>query len=241
MSDERVPEDPEARFARLVSVVRHELLGPLTVIRGFAETLPVEALDGEAHEALAAIRRNANLAHLLLNRLRDADDIIRGGDVELDRSPTDVAALVRDTLNDVADTLLGEHELEFRSPHGDNIAAEVDGDRIRQVLFNLLSNAAKYSEPSTTIVVAVQDAGDSVEVAVTDQGDGIAPEDVDRAFEAFTRLSDEHGGTGLGLAIARAIARAHGGDVIAEPAPEGPGSRFILRLPTDRGRQRGWR
>ncbi|MBW3561201.1 MAG: HAMP domain-containing histidine kinase [Actinobacteria bacterium] len=232
MSDERVPEDPEARFARLVSVVRHELLGPLTVIRGFAETLPVEALDGEAREALAAIRRNANLAHLLLNRLRDADDIIRGGDVELDRSPTDVAALVRDTLNDVADTLLGEHELEFRSPHGD-VAADVDGDRIRQVLFNLLSNAAKYSEPSTTIVVAVQDAGDAVEVAVTDQGEGIAPEDVDRAFEAFTRLSDEHGGTGLGLAIARAIARAHGGDVIAEPAPEGPGSRFILRLPTD--------
>lgn len=240
MPDERVPEDPEARFARLVSVVRHELLGPLTVIRGFAETLPVEALDGETHEALAAIRRNANLAHLLLKRLRDADDIIQDGDVELDRSPTDVAALVRDTLNDVADTLLGEHELEFRSPHGD-IAAEVDGDRIRQVLFNLLSNAAKYSEPSTTIVVAVQDAGDAVEVAVTDQGEGIAPEDVDRAFEAFTRLSDEHGGTGLGLAIARAIARAHGGDVIAEPAPEGPGSRFILLLPTDRGRQRGWR
>lgn len=231
MSDEREREDPEARFARLVSVVRHELLGPLTVIRGFAETLPVEEVDGETHEALAAIRRNANLAHLLLNRLRDADDIIRGGDVELDRSPTDVAALVRDTLNDVAETLLGEHELQFRSPHED-VVAEIDGDRIRQVLFNLLSNAAKYSEPSTSIVVTVQDAGDAVEVAVTDQGEGIAPEDVDRAFEAFTRLSDNHGGTGLGLAIARAIARAHGGDVIAEPAPDGPGSRFILRLPT---------
>ena len=230
MPDERLPEDPEGRFARLVSVVRHELLGPLTVIRGFADTLPIEEMDGDAQEALAAIRRNANLAHLLLNRLRDADDIIRGGDVELDRSPTDVAELARDTLSDVADTLLGEHELEFRSSHED-VVAEVDGDRIRQVLFNLLSNAAKYSDPSTTVTVTVQRAGDAVEVAVTDQGEEIAPEDVDRAFEAFTRLSEDHGGTGLGLAIARAIARAHGGDVVAEPAPDGPGSRFILRLP----------
>lgn len=231
MPDERVREDPETRFARLVSVVRHELLGPLTVIRGFAETLPIEEVDGETQEALAAIRRNANLAHLLLNRLRDADDIIRGSDVELDRGSTDLAALVNDTLSDVADTLLSEHELEFRSSHA-HVVAEVDGGRIRQVLFNLLSNAAKYSDPSTTIVVTVQDVGDAVEVAVADQGEGIAPEDIDRAFEAFTRLSEERGGTGLGLAISRAIARAHGGDVIAEPAPDGPGSRLVLRLPS---------
>lgn len=226
-------DDPEARFARLVSVVRHELLGPLTVIRGFAETLPVEDADPETAEALSAIRRNANLAHLLLNRLRDADDIIRGTDVELERTEVDLGALVYDTVSDVSDTLLADHELTFERPD-QPVLASVDGDRIRQVLFNLISNAAKYSDPGSAITVAVRDGDAGIEIAVTDEGEGIAPEDIDRAFEAFTRLSEQQGGTGLGLAISRAIARAHGGDLTARPAPDGSGSRFVLHLPRGR-------
>lgn len=228
MTDER--GDAEARFARLISVVRHELLGPLTVIRGFADTLPTEEVDAETAEALSAIRRNANLAHLLLNRLRDADDIVRGSDVELDRSVTDLAALAADTLSDVAETLLADHHLGFDRPDGP-VTADVDADRIRQVLFNLLSNAAKYSDTGSTITVAVRETDDRIEIAVTDEGSGIAPDDIETAFEAFARLSDQHGGTGLGLAISRTIARAHGGDLVARPVPDGPGSRFVLQLP----------
>lgn len=222
--------DPEARFARLVSVIRHELMAPLSIIQGFADVLADGDRDVPTDEAIAAIRRNARLARLLLDRLRDADDILRGGPLQLERSEVDIGRLVSDTVNDVADTLLSNHEVELDAPD-DPALLDVDPDRIRQVLFNLLSNAAKYSDPHTVIAIEVRAYDDRIEVAVTNEGEGIAPEDVERAFEAFTRLVTEEKGTGLGLTVARAIARAHGGDLTAQPAADGPGSRFVLHLP----------
>lgn len=219
-------EDAEARFARLLAVVRHELLTPLSVIDGFADLLAAEFDRRE----IDAIRRNAKLAMLLLDRLRDADDIIEGTELALEREEVDVVELVRDTLDDLEGTLLVDHELRFEPPD-EPMAVNADPSRIRQVLFNLLSNAAKYSSPETTIVVALRATGDVVEIAVTNEGEGIAPADVEKAFQAFSRLSDEEPGTGLGLAIARAIARAHGGDLVARPAPDGPGARFVMELP----------
>lgn len=229
--DRSPPEDPEARFARLVSVLRHELMAPLSIIQGFANALAEgdEQIDG-SDEALAAIRRNTKLAVLLLDRLRDADDIIRDAPIRLATTEVDIGALVSDTLDDVAGTLLANHDFDFDPPR-QPILAKVDGDRIRQVLFNLLSNAAKYSDPQTTIVIDVRADDREIEIAVTNEGEGIAPEDIDRAFEAFTRLADDEKGTGLGLTISRAIARSHGGDLTAHPAPDGPGARFVLRLP----------
>lgn len=222
-------DDPELRFAQLLGVVRHELMSPLTVVQGFADLLP-GAEDPES--PAAAIRRNAKLALLLVERLRDADAVLGGGELVLDLEPADLAAVVSTTLSDVRETLLVQHEVELRAPDGP-VVADVDIGRIRQVLFNLLSNAAKYSDRETTIVVEVRAAGGAAEIAVTDEGEGIAPEDIDRAFEAFTRLSQRMPGTGLGLAIARAIARAHCGDLVAQPAPDGPGSRFLLTLPRE--------
>lgn len=229
MSGEPSDEPTEARFARLISVIRHELLGPLAIIGGFADLLPTDDAELEAR-AVEAIRRNTSLATLLVDRLRDADDIVAGEDLQVERTETDVAELVADTVGDVAGTLLVDHEVELDLPDGAAVAP-VDGDRVRQVLFNLLSNAAKYSEPDSAIAIEVRSRGGMVEVAVTNDGDGIAPEDVDRAFEAFTRLTDDEDGTGLGLAISRAIARAHDGDLTAHPAPDGPGARFLLSLP----------
>lgn len=222
-------DDEEARFARLLAVVRHELMSPLTVIHGFARLLGNEDED---REEFAAIRRNASIAMLLLDRLRDADHIIEGHPIELDRVETDLARLVEETMTDVRDTLLSEHEVYLERPEGP-VLAEVDESRIRQVLFNLLSNAAKYSEPGTTVILHVRRHDDRVEIAVTNEGEGIAPEDVEVAFQAFSRLSDEAPGTGLGLAISRSIARAHGGDLTTERAPDAKGSVFVLSIPTD--------
>lgn len=228
MAGGSVSDEDEARFARLLAVIRHELMTPLTVIQGFAHLLGEE----EDREEFAAIRRNADVAMLLLDRLRDADDIIQGRSLQLERTERDVVELVAETITDVKDTLLSDHTVELERPRGP-VHAKVDGSRIRQVLFNLLSNAAKYSKPGTTVVVHVRRGDDRIEIAVTNEGEGIAPEDVEVAFQAFSRLSDDAPGTGLGLAISRGIARAHGGDLTAEPAPDnGEGSLFVLTIPT---------
>lgn len=236
MEDEdEASRGPEARFARLVSLLRHELLTPLGVIEGFAGLLdPRERGDAptpdELPTAIAAIRRNVNLAVLLVTRLHGAEHVTSNVPLHLEREPIDVVPLVAETISDLRGTVLAHHPTVVDHPDVE-VNVEVDPSRIRQILFNLLSNAAKYSDGGTTIRVQVRPANETVEVAVTDQGEGIAPADIEDAFRPFTRLSDDRSGTGLGLAVSRAIARAHDGDLRAESAPEGPGSQFILTLP----------
>jgi signal transduction histidine kinase len=104
---------------------------------------------------------------------------------------------------------------------------------LRQIVLNLLSNAAKYTSRGS-IQVRARAANGSIELAVVDTGIGIAPDKLDLIFEEFEQAdagtTREHGGTGLGLAIARRLARLMGGDITAESAP-GAGSTFTLTLP----------
>lgn len=235
MDADRGGADAERRFVRLVSVMRHELVTPLSVIKAYTELLDPEragemATPEETAEALAAIRRNVQLALLLVNRLRHADEVLDQGQVELEREDTDLAAVVREIVEDIREILLAEHPVTIDVPD-EGVVASVDTARIRQVLFNLLSNAVKYSDAGTRIAVEVTARDDDVVIAVTDGGYGIAPSDVEKAFEPFSRLTDEEKGIGFGLAISRAIVRAHGGDLTVHPAPTGPGSRFALTIP----------
>jgi signal transduction histidine kinase len=225
----------ERRFLDLISVIRHELTAPLSVIRGYARMLDPEHTGEvpsaeEVSEAFPAIRRNAELALLLLHRLRHADEVLDEESIDLERAEIDLVDLTETIVDDVCETLLQSHRVEVDAPEGEVIAM-VDPTAIRQILLNLLSNAVKYTAADTTIHIVVRAQGERAEIAVTDEGEGIAPEDIERAFEAFSRVSKEDEGTGLGLAVSRALARAHGGDLTAEPAPEGSGARFVLSLP----------
>jgi two-component system phosphate regulon sensor histidine kinase PhoR len=109
-----------------------------------------------------------------------------------------------------------------------------DGQKIHQVLVNLLSNAISYTQEGGHIAIEVQPANGGVEVSVTDNGIGIPPEHLSRIFERFYRVdksrSREEGGTGLGLSIVKHIVEAHGGWVNVESKP-GQGSRFNFFLP----------
>jgi signal transduction histidine kinase len=109
----------------------------------------------------------------------------------------------------------------------------VDEDKLRQIVINLLSNAAKFTERGT-IRVRVQAANGSVAIAVSDTGIGIAPDKLEQVFEEFAQADASstrvYGGTGLGLTIARRLARLMGGDISAESTP-GVGSTFTLTLP----------
>jgi signal transduction histidine kinase len=126
-------------------------------------------------------------------------------------------------------------DLEINIPH-DLPEVLHDADAVAQCLINLISNAAKYSEPGGWIRVLGRRVEGGVELAVSDQGIGIAPHDLRRIFEPYFRSRDalarRRKGTGIGLTITRYIMEAHGGSISAQSRP-GHGSTFTLRFPLD--------
>ena len=212
------------------SVVSHELRTPLAIVKSAAETAQKfqESLSHEeVAEYLAMIRRNSDLALLLLERIGLARDIEQGT-VSLSKSRIDLAELVRESVKDLDVVLLSEHPTEVRAAEA--VVVEADPTAAREIVFNLLSNAAKYSAEEAPIEVTVTAADGAAEVVVRNHGSGVTPGDSERIFHKFERLHEKGAGTGLGLFISRGLARAHGGDIRVQAA-EDIGSEFILTLP----------
>jgi signal transduction histidine kinase len=214
--------------SELLQALAHELLSPVTVILRLAETVrnDRDELDEETVDrCLDSIASNASHMADLIGSLSDAHRI-DAGMLALDPRPTDVGALVSQTLADLG-SVLERHRVESSMPDG--VTASIDRVRIRQVITNLLTNAAKFSPDGTTVSIRLTAGRDGVRLTVADEGPGL--EDPDAAFQKFSPLSSTRrgGGLGLGLYIARGIARAHGGDLVASSAAGG--SRFEMRLP----------
>ncbi len=212
------------------SVVSHELRTPLSVVKSAAETARVRlgSLSQEQHaEFLDMIVRNGDLALLLLERIGLARDIDQGT-VALSKEEIDLAELVRESVSDLSTVLLSDHPTEVSAP--DRVLLQADPTAAREIVFNLLSNAAKYSAEEAPIEITVSGVGAVAHVAIRNHGGGVTPGDTERIFEKFERLDPRVPGTGLGLFISRGLARAHGGDIQVQPAEE-VGSEFILTLP----------
>lgn len=228
-----MPRPPD--LSEVAATVAHELVAPLAIIASGARLLRrqdgEERDPAEVDDIVAAIERNVGLAQIVVEALRtlDAD----GGDLALSPRPVDIAEIAEiaeTTVADLSETILQRHPTSLEVPEGD-LEVRADPARIRQVLFNLLSNAAKYSPRGREIVVEVRPGDGEVEVVVRDRGQGVAPEDAERIFRKWERADDSTAGLGVGLHLSRAIARAHGGDLVLEDAPDGEGARFVLRLP----------
>lgn len=215
-----------------VSMVAHEFRTPLTGIQGFSEILRDYDLSlEEIREYAGDINNDARRLTRMINAQLDLDRMTSGR-VELHREPVDLDALVTDLVDHLAQ-LSPDHAIRL-DLGGDLPAVDGDRDRLIQVASNLIANAVKYAPGGGVVTVATRNLGEAVELAVSDTGVGIAPDDLERVFQPYTRV--EHpdvahiGGTGLGLPIVRQIVGLHGGRVWAESVP-GAGSTFRVRLP----------
>jgi GAF domain-containing protein/DNA-binding response OmpR family regulator len=225
--------------SEFLASMSHELRTPLNAIIGYSEMLQEEAADlGEERFGADLQKIHAAGRHLLelINAVLDLSKI-EAGKMDLYLETFGVATLV----NDVAAVIrpLAEKNANRLEIRCDEAAGSMHADltKVRQALFNLLSNACKFTDHGTVSLTVAREAtatGDRVAFAVRDTGIGMTPEQMARLFQEFSQAdaatTRKYGGTGLGLALSRRLCRMMGGDITVESQP-GTGSTFTIRLP----------
>jgi signal transduction histidine kinase len=197
--------------------VSYELRSPLTNIIGFAHFLGDPAfgpLNDKQREYLGYITASTNALLALINNILDLATIDAGA-MTLNLAEVDIRAAMQAAVEGVQDRLKKDNlELEIRAATGIG-SFMADERRLRQILFNLLSNAVGFSPQGETVTLAAERRPDAVVFTVIDHGPGIAPEAKDKVFDWFETDSQgsQHRGTGLGLSLVRSFVHLHGGTV----------------------------
>ena len=206
--------------------VTHELRTPLSVIRGQAEAISDGLYPADAAHLAPILDATQTLDRLVedLRTLVQTDP----GNLVLHKEPTDIGALVRDTVESFRSQAESAGLSLTTETSNDVPIVEVDGERMRQVIGNLLSNAIRHTPSGGSVKVAVTSANDRVMITVADTGEGIPPELLPHVFERFVKGPNSTG-SGLGLAIARDITVAHGGKLEIESAA-GLGTTATVKL-----------
>ena len=210
----------------------HEIRTPLNGVLGFADVLADTPLSKDQTRYVDRIRTAGRGLTVLIDDILDFSKI-EAGKMVVDRRPFDLRALALDVV-DLTRSGVGDR-LAFAVDFAEDVAPWIMGDeqRIRQILLNLLGNAAKFTETGS-VRLEVCLAGDMVNLRVIDTGIGIAPEALAHLFQAFTQadasVGRRFGGTGLGLSISHSLARLMGGAVRLDSAP-GAGTTAVLSLP----------
>jgi two-component system sensor histidine kinase BaeS len=218
-------EEEDERRRRLLADLGHELRTPLTVIRGEIEAV----LDGlHDPQSLSHVVDEVDLMERLLEDLRVLT-LTEAGRLQLHRETLDIEILIGDVITSFAALLESHGVVTAVEIQPDLPEIEVDHHRLRQVLANLISNAAAQMPEGGSLGVQAREEGASLVIDVSDTGPGIPADRLERVFERFVKAGDSRG-TGLGLSIARDLVEAHGGTLDAANQPEG-GARFSLRLP----------
>jgi signal transduction histidine kinase len=221
----------EARRARLIGEVAHEMRTPLTAITGYVEGMldgvfePTEEILANVGEEAARLQRLAtDLA--TLSRAEEGALELRVDDADLHELAASATTRLRPQYD--------EKGVALELADGPMLSVQVDRDRIIQVLTNLLGNALTYTAPGGSVIVRTHEHQGVASVTISDDGVGIAAEDLPLVFERFFRvpgLDRPPGGSGIGLTVAAGIARAHHGVIRASSRGLGAGATFTLELP----------
>ncbi len=219
-----------------VNHVSYELRTPLTNIIGFTQLLAAGGVGPLNSKQLEYAGFITNSSHALLAIIDDILDLasIDAGALELRLELVDVAEAMKAAAAGVQDRL-DEAAIEMRMVMTDGVGAfRADGRRVRQVLFNLLSNAINYSEPGQTVTLAAMRRGAEIVFKVSDRGRGIPPDMIDRVFNRFETFPNgsRHRGPGLGLSIVKAMVELHKGRVLIDTAPN-EGTTVTCIFPID--------
>ena len=211
--------------------VSHDLKTPLTSIQGYAQAI----IDGAAEdtgEAAEIIYEEASRLNRMVVELTDLERL-QAGKLSMASDSIDMAQL-SDTVVQSLLVVAEKQDIRLESLMQPVPTVIGDGDRLAQVLMNLVSNALKYTPPGGRVTVVVEHAGSGVTVSIQDTGIGIPAEELSRVFERFFQVDKARGpqrGTGLGLAIAQEIVEAHGGRIAVESSGLNRGAEFRIWLP----------
>ena len=234
-------EDVSRHKSEFLANMSHELRTPLNAIIGYSEMLQEEAEDAQEDRFVSDLQKIGSSGKHLLEMVNDVLDFakIEAGKVELYLETFSVSQMLIDVAA-VIQPLAEKNESRLDVQCEDNVGQmHADVTKVRQTLFNLLSNACKFTESGTIVLSASrshEDGVDWISFSVADSGIGITPEQMSRLFQPFSQADSsttrKYGGTGLGLVLSRNFCRMMGGDITVE-SEEGKGSTFTCTLPAE--------
>jgi len=218
-----------------LATLSHELRTPLNAILGWTTMLRQHAVDADAiPRVLEIVERNANAQAQLVADVLDMSRMVTGK-IRLDVRPVSLVSVVKDAIDTVRPGADARGVSIAFEPSADPCVISGDPERLQQVVWNMLTNAVKFSSSGGHVRVDVARHEADIEVAVSDTGAGIPPEFLPYVFDRF-RQADQtftrtHGGLGLGLAIVKQVVEMHGGEASATSGGLGRGAVFRVRLP----------
>jgi signal transduction histidine kinase/ActR/RegA family two-component response regulator len=231
----QMAEEENRAKDQFLAMLGHELRNPLAPIGTAAQLLKMPDLDGHrARYAGDVIGRQVEHMNRLLSDMLDVSRVTRGL-VTLNLEDVDLRNVVERAVEQTRPLMEErQHRLELRLP-SQPVTVRGDQTRLTQVVANLLTNSAKYTQPHGAIQLSLGGTGNEATLSVADDGEGITPELLPRVFDLFSqgeRKADRaQGGLGLGLALVRSLVQLHGGSVEASSSGRGGGSLFTVRLP----------
>lgn len=232
---EEALQEASRRKDEFLAILAHELRNPLAPIRNGLQIVRL------ASQGDSTLRRTVDMMERQLTHLiRLVDDLldvgrIESGKIALQREPVSLCDVLAASIESIQALIDSRHHRLVVTTGDEELYVDGDFDRLAQIFSNLLSNAAKYTDPAGRITVIAQREGEQATVQVSDTGMGIPAEDIAHVFELFSQgamhRAHAEGGLGIGLALVRRLVELHGGTVAVESQGIGTGSTFIVRLP----------
>ena len=228
-------EDASRQKDEFLATLSHELRTPLNTVLGYAVMLEKGTMDpNQQSKAIAVIHRNAQVLTQLVSELLDTSRIVTG-QIRLSIANIDLSSLATEAVENIRPSITAKG-ISFDVRIEPDVRILGDRDRLRQIMWNLLTNAVKFTPMDGRIEMRVWPEQSSAIISVRDTGVGVLPDDLPHIFKRFwqaeTGRAREHSGLGLGLALAKHLTELHGGSIEARSAGEGKGTEFRVKLPT---------
>ena len=219
----------ESNRQEFLANIAHELKTPLAVLQGHLESM-LDGVEEPEPEKLFSMQEEVMRLTRLVGDLRDLSLVHQ---LELHLQPVDLGEKA-ERAAELLEPLLEEKRLHFVKNMAPSLPVrQLDPDRVNQILYNLITNAIRYTHPGTAILLQTEPVGKRVRLIIADEGPGIAPEDLDHIFEQFYRGDKSRnrasGGSGIGLSLAKSFVEAQGGTITARNRKEG-GAEFVVEL-----------